>query len=243
VGTKSAGYRAIELTHSFFDAGNAVRTARLLEQHRLKVPVVFCGGPMHKAEQALASIARAIDIAERARPFGLVALSFSAAGKRAEQRKTDQELAAQSLALDRLGEELHNRGLRLFIHPDPDQMRENAREWRHILIHTDRQLVELCVDAHRVYRSGQDLMQLLNECGGRLAELHLRNSKNGVCLERLGEGDIDYEPVAAYLRKTRFRGYLTVELAWEKETGIRRPVVERLRMSREYAETIFGPCN
>jgi hypothetical protein len=46
--------------------------------------------------------------------------------------------------------------------------------------------------------------------------------------------------VAQYLSSTGFTGYLSVELAWDKETPITRPLEESLRRSREYAEKIFG---
>lgn len=240
-GTASAGYKALELTQDFFDRGHADTTGKLIQQHRLTVPVVSCQGVMHIQEEAVASIAKSVALAERAKPFGLQALNFGAAAKRGGERKSDQELAYQTVAFDRLGEEMHKRGLRLFIHPDSLQMREDAREWRHILIHTDRELVEFCVDARCVFRSRRDVLQLLSECGTRVADLHLCNSKSGISLEHLGDGDIDYRPIAAYLRKIRFRGYLTIKLAYDRETAIAHSPIESLRRSREYAEKTFGP--
>ncbi len=85
-----------------------------------------------------------------------------------------------------------------------------------------------------------DVMTLLAECASRLGALHLRNSRKGVWLEEFGDGDIDYRQVAAYLKKIGFRGYLVVELAYDKNTEITRPLVESLRLSRKYAEEVFG---
>ena len=64
--------------------------------------------------------------------------------------------------------------------------------------------------------------------------------ETGVWLEDFSDGDVDYHQVAAYLRKIGFRGYLTVELAYEKQSAITRPLVDSLRLSREYAENTFG---
>jgi len=100
--------------------------------------------------------------------------------------------------------------------------------------------MRVCLDTHWVYRAGLDVMTLLKECGPRLYGLHVRNSRGGVWTEEFGDGDIDYRPVAQHLRDAGFTGYLSVELAWDKETPVTRPLEESLRRSREYAERIFG---
>lgn len=238
-GTAAAGYRALELTPHFFQPAVAARTAALLEKHRLAVPVVYNDGVMYSQARAEQTISETVELAEKARRFGLTAVNFNASPKRGQGRKTDQELAFQALAIDRLADELHKRGMRLFIHQRALEMAEEAREWRHILIHTDHDLVEFCLDIHWLYRGGQNVMTLLGECGRRLADLHLRNSQNGIWLEQFRDGDVDYHTVAAYLRRTGFRGYLTVELAYEKKTTVTRPLVDNLRLSREYTEKVF----
>jgi sugar phosphate isomerase/epimerase len=59
-------------------------------------------------------------------------------------------------------------------------------------------------------------------------------------MEDFGDGDIDYRAVARHLRSAGFTGYLSVELAWDRETPVTRPLEESLRISREYAERVFG---
>jgi hypothetical protein len=100
--------------------------------------------------------------------------------------------------------------------------------------------VDCCVDVHRAYRGGQEVMTFIRETGHRLVELHLRNSRQGAWTEDFGPGDIDYQKVADYLRGITFKGYLVVELAYEKDTQITRSVEEDLRLSRQYAEKIFA---
>jgi inosose dehydratase len=68
----------------------------------------------------------------------------------------------------------------------------------------------------------------------------VRNSRGGVWTEDFGDGDIDYRLVAQYLRQTGFTGFLSVELAWDKETAVTRPLEENLRRSRQYAQNVFG---
>ena len=95
-------------------------------------------------------------------------------------------------------------------------MKENAREWRHELAHTDPKLVKFCLDVDWVKRGGQDPMTLLRERAPRLRSLHLRSMRQGVWMEEFAAGDVDYRQVAAYLREIGFQGWLVVELAYEE---------------------------
>jgi len=56
----------------------------------------------------------------------------------------------------------------------------------------------------------------------------------------LGDGDVDYRRVAAYLKEIRFRGWLMVELAYEKGTPRTRLLEENLRISLAYARKLFA---
>jgi inosose dehydratase len=239
-GCSRAGYRHIELNSEYFAPASAEQTGALLKKFGFDLPVIYNGGPMHTEAGAAQTIAKCIEAAEKAKPFGAKALNINCNPKAKAERKTDDELAVQADAVNRLAREMKQRGLRLFIHQHAPEMAENAREWRHILKNTDPKLVEFCLDTHWVLRGGQDVMTLLGECSGRLGAVHLRNSKNGVWLEDFSDGDIDYGKVADRLRKIGFRGYLMVELAYDKETAITRPLVDSLRISREYAEKVFG---
>jgi sugar phosphate isomerase/epimerase len=61
-----------------------------------------------------------------------------------------------------------------------------------------------------------------------------------VWTETFGDGDMDYRPIAAYLKGSGYSGYLMVELAYEKDTQVTRPLEEDLRISRDYAQKMFG---
>jgi sugar phosphate isomerase/epimerase len=83
-------------------------------------------------------------------------------------------------------------------------------------------------------------MDILREAGTRIGDIHLRNSANGIWLEEVAAGDVDYAAVASELKKLRYKGWLTVELAWDPTTARTRPLVEDLKRSREYAERVFA---
>lgn len=236
-----AGYTHMELFTPFVAPEVAQSTYELLDRYNLKAPMVYFGGPMHTIEDAKTTIGRAVEFAERIRkPLRLEAINFNASPKPRGERKTDAELEIQSRAIDELGALLAQRKVRLFNHQHAPEMAENSREWRHILRNTHPKRVEICLDVHWVYRGGQDVMTLLEEAAPRLASLHLRNSRNGVWLEELTDGDIDYQAAARFLKRAGFRGWLIPELAWDRDTVITRPLEDNIRRSLEYAKRTFA---
>ncbi|MFN0169149.1 MAG: sugar phosphate isomerase/epimerase family protein [Bryobacteraceae bacterium] len=238
----SAGYRHVELLSDWFTLESAERTMDLLRQNKLTSPIVYNGGPMHNGDGAQSTIAATLALARRIRSVNpsLVAISFNASALPRRERKSDAELEIQAQAINRLGDELAKEKVRLFVHQHDPEMRENAREWRYMLAHTNPKTVEVCLDTHWVFRGGQDVMTHLKEAGPRLASLHLRNSRDKIWLDEFAAGDIDYGEVARFLKSIRYRGYLVVELAWDRETRITRPLDVNLKRSLEYARKVFG---
>lgn len=236
-GFREAGYHQVELTSGLFAPELAESTAAQLKQHDLRLPIVYHGGPIHEAGSARKTIADVLHLAEVVKPLGAGALVFNTAPKARRESKTDAELRQQREAIAEMAQSLKRRGLRLLLHQHAPEMSENAREWRDLL---RVKALGICLDVHWILRGGQDVMALTREAGPRIGDIHLRNSRNGVWTEELGDGDIDYRAVAAYLREIGYRGYLTVELAWETDTKVTRPLVESLRRSRLYAEEVFG---
>ena len=239
-GTSRAGFRHIELMYACFTADLRDQTIDLLKRHKLTAPIVYNGGVMHQEEPARKTIEQTLQLAEWTKGAGTVAVNVNPSPKPKRERKTDAELDTQAKALNRLGAELRGRGMKLVIHHHDPELMENAREWKHIAKNTDPKLVRFCVDVHWALRGGQDPVAFVREALPRTSSYHLRNSKQGVWLEDLVDGDVDYRTIAADLKKAKFSGYLVVELAYEKGTQITRPLEENLKRSRLWAERVFG---
>lgn len=238
-----AGYKTLELVgSSFFAPQFAERTAGLLRKYKLKVPAVYNGGEMHTEAGADKTIAATLELARRVKKATrlLEAISFNANPLPQQGRKSDEQLKIQAAAINRLAAELQREGAYLMLHQHAPEMREGAREWRHLQANTDPATVKLCLDTHWVLRGGEDVMTHVREATPRLASLHLRNSRKGVWLEEFADGDIDYRAIAAHLRQHNYRGYLVVELAYDKETEITAPLESSLRRSLEYARRVFA---
>ncbi len=139
-----------------------------------------------------------------------------------------------------MGRTLAQHGFDLRVHHHTPQLAQNAREWRHILHHTDPEYVHICVDVDWAYEGGFAPIPFLREVGERLREIHVRSARNKVWLEDLEDSDIDYHKVAEYLKQERFAPLIVVELAYRPNTVVTRPLEQDLRLSRTYAERIFG---
>jgi len=235
-----AGYRRVELNQDFFKPELRERTLALLAKYNLAPETIYVGTTMHEAAAAEKSVKEAVELARLLKPHGTRIIVTNPSPKPGQGRKTDEELDTQAKYVDQLGAELHQQGMKLALHHHTPELVDNAREWRHLLQHTNPRRVYCCVDVHWAYRGGQEVMTFIRETGDRLVELHLRNSKQGIWTEDFGPGDIDYQKVADYLRGIGFKGYLVVELAYEKDTQITRSLDEDLRLSRLYTDKIFG---
>lgn len=235
-----AGFHNIEINQAFFEASMRGRVLASLRANDLRMPSVYVGGAMHEERLAEQTIARALEIAALCRPFGCKAVVNNPNPKPAPARKTDDELGVQAKALNRMGQALQRKGYELRVHHHTPELLDNAREWRHILHNTGPRYVALCLDLDWVHQGGFAPLDLLREAGPRVHEIHVRNSNNKLWLESFEDGDIDYRPIAAYLEKQKLQPLVVVELAYRENTSITRSLADDLRISRIYAERIFG---
>lgn len=237
---RAAGFRNVELNSAFFVPTIREHVLDLLHEHGLRMPSVYVGGSMHEKERAEKTIAQALEIGRLCQPFGCKAVVNNPDPKPKGEPKTDAELAVEAASLDKMGHALSQAGLSLRIHHHTPQLENNAREWRFILKNTDPEAAHICADADWAYQGGFEPLAFLEEVGARLQEIHVRSSKNKLWLEDLEDSDIDYYRIAAYLKQNRLHPLLVVELAYRPTTTITRPLAEDLRISRLYAERVFG---
>jgi len=235
-----AGYHRVELNQDFFQPALRERTFTLLAKNHLAPETVYAGTTLHESAAAEKSVGAVVELARLLKPHGTRVIVTNPSPKPGQALKSEEELDTQAKYVDRLAEEISGLGMKLALHHHTPELLEHAREWRHLMQHTDPKRVYCCVDVHWAYRGGQEVMSFLSETGDRLVELHLRNSRQGIWMEDFGPGDIDYQKVADYLREISFNGYLVVELAYEKGTQITRSLDEDLRLSRLYTEKVFG---
>jgi inosose dehydratase len=238
--TARAGFDAVQGWLSWYGTEEqAAATAAALGRHHLSMPAGYTDGPLHD-DRADATIERIAQWASRGRAHGLRTVVMNPDVRRDGAEKTDDELGVQARNLDRLGARLQALQITLAIHAHDKEMRSGAREWYSNLQHTDPARVGFCLDLHWVYRGGQDPATLLKAAGARVLDVHLRNSREGIWLQDLGPGDVDYAALAEVLRSGSYRGMYTVELAYEPRTERTRSIEANLQRSRDFLVHTFG---
>lgn len=237
---RAAGFRNIELNTAFFAPAGRARTLSLIRSNGLRMPSLYVGGAMHERDKADGTISRALEFGDLCRPFGCKAIVNNPDPKTDDAPKTDAELTVQAEALNRMGRTLAGKGFGLRVHHHTPQLENNAREWRHILQHTDPKYVDICVDIDWAYEGGFEPISFLREAGSRVQEIHVRSARNKLWLEDLEDSDIDYGRVAEYLREQGLNPLIVVELAYRPKTVVTRSLEDDLRLSRLYAEKVFG---
>ncbi|HZT28486.1 MAG TPA: sugar phosphate isomerase/epimerase [Bryobacteraceae bacterium] len=239
-GTRRAGYRRLELMPALVESKLREKTIALLAANRLEPTIVYASGPVHERDAGEKTRAQVLETAAAMKAAGTGFVNFSPAAKPGEQRKADEELETQAYQLNRMGDELQKGGIQLLLHHHLPEMRDNAREWRYCLRRTETGLVRFCLDVDWASRAGMDPLALMDEAGGRLASLHLRNTRNGVSQEVLGDGDINMAKIATFLQQTFYGGFLVVELIHEKDTRRAHSLPTDLSLSRLYMQKVFS---
>lgn len=220
--------------------------AAKLTPHGLQMRSIYTGSSLIDAAKAEKEIQRIIALAKRVKTLGtkIVVTNPSPLPKR--QGKTDTQLKAQAAGLNRLGRELAALGLTLAYHNHDVELEHAAREFHHMMLGTEPGCLSLCLDAHWVYRgaghSQVALFDVIKLYGARVAELHLRQSKDNVWSEAFGDGDIDYPALWKTLTAMGAKPLLVLEQGPEQKTPQTIEVAEAHRRSLRYAKEVFsGP--
>ncbi len=219
----------------------------LLARHGLEMRSVYMTSQLHDADQAEASIARVVAVVRRAREAGtrILVTNPSPLHWGGEQDKSDAQLTVQAAALNRLGAELKALDVTLAYHNHNMELRCAAREFHHMMVGTDPDLVTLCLDAHWIYRGAGNsaiaLFDIVHLYGSRITELHVRQSQSHVWTEVFGDGDVDYARLVAQLQSRHVQPLVVLEQAVEQGSPQTLTAVEAHRRSCENARRVFAP--
>jgi sugar phosphate isomerase/epimerase len=239
-GIQRAGYRSMEVMPAFLEPSLRDRSIALFHKFRLEPTILYATGPVEQQGPAEATRARVLDTALRLRDAGAAYVNFRAAPKLGGARKTDEELQIQSYQINRLGRELNDAGMLLLVHHQMAEMRDNAREWRYALGHTETPLASFCLDVDCATRAGLQPLELMEFAGGRLAALYLRNTRDRKTLEEMADGDIDMARIATYLHQVFYEGFLVMDLAYDADMPRRHSLPVALSLSRLYMQKMFS---
>lgn len=216
----------------------------LLKKHGLAMRSCYTSAVLYDPAAAAASIERVVEIASKAKEAIDVQIVVVDPAPLRGAEKSEEQLATQAAAMTQLGSRLAQRGMTLAYHFHAPAWASGGREFHHVMAQTDPEFVKLCLDTHWVYRGSgnnvQQVYEVIERYGKRTAELHLRQSKEGVWTEYLTDGDIDYRKVARGLRALGVEPLLVLEQAVEQGTPDTMDAVQSHRLSRAYVEEVFA---
>jgi inosose dehydratase len=219
-----------------------------LRGQQLEMRSLYVNSTLHESDEADKSIQEILAIAKAARAAGtrIIVTNPNPIQWGGEQNKTDAQLETQARAMNSLGAQLTDLGLKLAYHNHDIELRHAAREFHHMMVGTDPRFVHLCLDAHWVYRgsgnSAVALFDIVELYGKRVVELHVRQSHDGVWSEVFtAQDDIDYARLVAALVRQDVRPLVVLEQAVEKGTPKTLDAVEALRRSANEARRVFAP--
>jgi inosose dehydratase len=222
------------------------RLGPLLKKHDLEMRSLYVNSILHERDKAQASIESVLAIARKAKELGtkIIVTNPSPIRWGGPENKDDAQLAVQSAALEKLGQELKEMGLTLAYHNHDIELRNAAREFHHMMAGTDPAYVTLCLDAHWIYRGAGNsevaLFDILKLYGSRITELHLRQSKDNIWTETFCEGDINYPRLAKQLLDMGVRPHIVMEQAVETGTPKTMSTIQAFQESSQYAREVFA---
>ena len=216
----------------------------LLKKHGLEMRSFYTGATLHDPAAVDATIEQVVATAAKAKEQIDVRICVVNPTPLRGEEKSDSQLDTQAKAMIRLGAALAAHGVTLAYHFHAPEWQSDGREFHHVMTQTDPKLVQLCFDTHWVYRgSGNNVdrvYEVAERYGSRTAELHLRQSKDGIWTETFTDGDIDHVKVAKILKAQGVTPLLVLEQAVEKGTPNTMDALESHRRSRAYVENVFG---
>lgn len=235
---RDCGYEFLEAGVDLQSPENNLRLGEKMKAKGLTPICIYTTLALHEAGKAEENIARLLTAAKVCRDAGFTTIDLNPAP--IGRVKTDQELKTQATALDKLGHELKQMGLKFGIHNHTPEMANGAREFHFNLDQTSPKNVGFCYDVHWVFRGGIQPLDCLRQYGFRVVSWHIRQSRGGIWWEDLDTGDIDYSAVARFAKENHFTAPYSVELALENGTRITRSAIENHRRSREFMRKVFG---
>lgn len=241
----SSGFHGYE--PSFQEAEEVEALKPILVSNKIWMKSMYMNVVLHEENEIDKNIANAMAVSKASKDvFGIeiVVVNPTPIQWGGKENKTDAQLLVQGKALNRLGKELREMGLKLAYHNHDAEMRLGAREFHHMLAGTDAEHVKLCLDPHWIYRGAGDsnvaLFDSIKLYGDRIVELHLRQSNKGIWTEVFSDGDIDYKRLADEVYSYNRKPHIVLEQACEKGTPQTMDAVEANKRSLDYVMEVFG---
>jgi inosose dehydratase len=174
--------------------------------------------------------------ADGAAALGAPRVILSGGGLAKDGVVAKQDLAQKVAGLNAAAAYCHGKGLKLAYHNHGPEFSAGAAEINGLIAGTDPALVEFLLDCGHAYRAKVDLAAFFSAHRARLVGLHLRDFK-GEPQVPLGQGEVDWKPLAAAVKATAWGGWVINE---EERADGSKPGESAVAPAREAIRSLFG---
>ena len=174
--------------------------------------------------------------ADGAAALGAQRVILSGAGLVKDGKVSAEDLAQKVAGLQEAARYCRARGLAFAYHNHGPEFAAGGAEMTGLLERTDPALVSFLVDCGWAYRAGVDLAAFFTTHRARLAGLHLRDFK-GEQQVPLGQGDVNWAPLAAAIRTSGWDGWVIAE---EERADGSKPGAAAAGPARDTLRKLFG---
>lgn len=230
---KSMGYTGFECNYRFVEGefGRAAAARRQIEATGVK----FIGA--HGSMDQFAS-AKGAGVAAGVASLGAECIVMSGKGLSPGGQFEKSALVAKAKELERLARMLKENRLRLAYHNHNPEFANANAEMNGLAENTDPSLVYFFMDAGHGYLGGGDPAAFLTAHSKRVYGIHLKTFKGKDVKGQvpLGQGDFDFQALAAAVEKTGWAGWLVTE----EGGGPRAGNTGALASDRAHIRKLFG---
>lgn len=192
----------------------------------------------YEAKSNIAPMDQIEAVADGAASLGAERLILSGAPVRGEEGPLDpQRLSWKAGALNRAGRYCQQFKLRVCYHNHGPEFANNAEEITALMKETDADNVRFIIDAGHALRAKADLASFFAKYHKRIEGMHLRDFNKENVQVPLGQGEFQYEPLAAAVKKAKWAGWVIAEE--ERESGD-KPGAAAAGPAREKIRKLFG---
>ena len=191
----------------------------------------------YDAKSNIAPMEQIESVAEGAASLGAERLILSGSPVADEGPIDPQRLSWKAGALNRAGRQCQGLKLRVCYHNHGPEFANGEVEITALMKETDPDNVRFVIDAGHALRAKADLAGFFAKYHKRIEGLHLRDFNKDNVQVPLGQGEFQYEPLAAAIRKAKWTGWVIAEE--ERESG-EKPGEAAARPAREQIRKLFG---
>jgi len=174
--------------------------------------------------------------ADGAAALGAQRVILSGAGLVRDGRVAEGDLAQKAAGLEEAARYCRGRGVGFAYHNHGPEFAAGGAEIAGLIGRTDPALVAFLVDAGWAYRAGVDLAAFFTKHRARIAGLHLRDF-TGEQQVPLGQGDVDWAPLASAIRASAWDGWVMAE---EERADGSKPGASAAGPARATLRKLFG---